>query len=298
MLSNIPPDINAEVLLDYLLSLWQGQGGGCTVAFKGPHKRNAYRDIAEMEQNFNGKPHLVVGRNSLYNYLPEYMFHPIDRFDNLPRYEEKEKFEEQLQQEKEEIEDAFRFFSPIDTLLLIQRMRLRRKVEPFARENTVMQGIICDSLTDAQRQNRFIRQTIPFTPLCKRIRGNKTLLTLMLRKILMDEGLKMVPTLKPTAQHDEHPRYDCTLGQELGEGYVGNDYDESVACYDIHYWREEECNEHFLRFLDEMEEYRRFIQDFFLSVEQLLTFNIVHDEEPLKLACDDEFYYLNYNTNV
>lgn len=298
MLSNVPLDINAEILLDYLPSLWKGKGNGYTVAFRGPHKRNAYRDIAEIERNFNGKLHLVVGRNSLYNYLPEYMFHPIDRFDNLPKYEEKEKFEEQLQEQKEEIEDAFRFFSPIDILLLVQRMKLRRKMEPFARQNIVMQEIICDEFSDRQKGNRFIRQTLAFIPQCKNIRGNKTLLTFMLRKIFKDEGLAIVSTPKVTSLHDEAPRYEYTLGLELGTGYVGNDYDEIITSYDIHYWSEEECNEHFLQFVDDMEEYRKFIQDYFLSVEEELRFNIVHDEEPLILTDDNEFYYLNYNTNV
>ena len=114
----------------------------------------------------------------------------------------------------------------------------------------------------------------------------------------MDEGLTIVPTRTCKSLHDEEPRYEYTLGMELGTGYVGNDYDEFVTSYDIHYWREEECNEHFLQFVDDMEEYRKFIQDYFLSVEDVLLFNIIHDEEPLKLSDDERYYYLNYNTNI
>lgn len=298
MLFNFPADIKAEILLDWLPSVWKGEGKGYTLSFSGPHKRNAYFDIAEIERDFNGKLQVSIGRNSLYNYLPEYMFHPIDRFDNLPKYEEKEKFEEQLQEQKEETEDAFRFFLPFDTLLIIQRMKLKEQAEPYAKANIVMQEMICDVLTDRQKANRFIRQTIPFTPQCKYIRGNKTLLTLMLRKIFMDEGLRIVPTQKKTAHHDKTPRYQCCLDMDLGEGYVGNDYDEMVSSYDIHYWNEEECDEHFLKFVDDMDTFRQFIQDFFLSVEEVLRFYIIHDEEPLRLSDDDKCFYLNYNTNI
>ena len=300
MYSNIPEDIKAEILLDYLPSLWEGEGKGYTLSFHGPHKRNAYRDIAEIQRDFNGKLQIDVCRNSLYNYLPEYMFHPIDRFDNLPKYEEKEKFEEQLQEQKEEIEDSFRFFSPFDTLLMIQRMKLRNQAAPFVRDNIVMQEIICDGLSAQQKSNRFIRQAIPFTPQCKYIRGNKTLLTFMLRKIFLDEGLRIVTTQKPHAHHDEEPRYQYCLGMELGEGYVGNDFDETVSCYDIHYWNEEECDENFLQFVADMDVFRLFVQDFFLSVEEVLQFRIVHDGEPLRLKDDkaEEYYYLNYNTNI
>ena len=52
------------------------------------------------------------------------------------------------------------------------------------------------------------------------------------------------------------------------------------------------------RFIDEVEELRMFVQDFFLSVEQEIRFNICHDEPPLRLG-DDLFHnYLNYNANL
>ena len=75
----LPSDINVETLLSYFPQ------GRCKVALKGLHKRNTYNDIIETEEMLNGTMHITVGRNSIYNALPEYMFHPIDRFDNLPK---------------------------------------------------------------------------------------------------------------------------------------------------------------------------------------------------------------------
>ena len=74
----LPGDINAELLLSYYPK------GRCKVCLKGLHKRNTYQDIIEMTPFDDNSFLLTVGRNSLYNALPEYMFHPIDRFDNLP----------------------------------------------------------------------------------------------------------------------------------------------------------------------------------------------------------------------
>lgn len=288
----LPGDINAELLLTYYPK------GTCKVRLKGLHKRNTYQDIVEMSPHSDDSFLLTIGRNSLYNALPEYMFHPIDRFDNLPKYEEKERFEEQLDQQKEEIEHAYRFFAPIDTLLIWLRSEVRERLEQYANEDIIMQQIIGDRLTDEQRSNRFIRQILPFLPICRNIRGNKTLLTLLLRKIFMEEGLAIEMSRQETTQTDEQPRYQESVGMEVGSGYVGNTFDDLVTTYTIHYWSDDECGPQFMQFTREVEELRLFLRDYFLAVEEVLHFVICHDEPSLRLG-DDIFYnYLNYNTNL
>ena len=96
----LPPDINVELLLSYYSE------GDCRVALKGLHKRNTYGDIIDVEDK-SGFMDVTVGRLSLYNSLPEFMFHPTDRFDNLPKYEEKERFQKEIDKQDEEIENAF-----------------------------------------------------------------------------------------------------------------------------------------------------------------------------------------------
>lgn len=288
----LPVDLNAELLLAYL------RKGVCKVALRGLHKRNTYRDIIRTDSLSDETFLLTVGRNSIYNSLPEYMFHPIDRFDNLPKYEEKERFTQQLDEEKEEIENAFRFFAPVDILLIWLRTQVRMQVEKYATEDVVMQQILGDSLTEVQRENRFIRQVLPYLPHCKQIRGNKTLLTILLRKVFMSEGLTIRVSREQQSLTDDEPRYENQLDMTLGESYVGNVYDETVTTYDISYWSDEACDADFLKFVDEVEVLRQFIQDYFLSVEEVLRFHIVHDGQPLRLNDDQVYNYLNYNTNI
>ena len=289
---DFPSDINAEVFLGCF------PRGTCRVAFQGLHKRNSYNDIVELQPIDEDHFKMYIGRQSLYNSLPEYMFHPIDRFDNLPQYEEKERFEEELYAQQEEVENAFRFFAPIDILLLQQRMHAREELEPFARENIVMQQIIGDDLTKAQCRNRFIKGFVKFMPQFKYIRGNKTLLTLLLRKVFFDEGLRVRVSHEMLHLHDEVPRYADRIDMDLGDGYVGNEWDELITVYQLHYWSEDECGGKFLDFLDEVEELRIFIQDYLLAVGEELRFDITQDEKPLRLG-DELFYnYLGYNTNI
>ena len=292
MPSNLPADINVELLMPYYPT------GKFKVELKGLHKRNTYNDIIDTEIVDDDIMHVTVGRNSIYNSLPEYIFHPIDRFDNIPAYQEKERYQEEIDKQEEEIRKAYLFFAPIDVLLLRLRSQVREKLNPLGSENLVMQQIIGDNITSEQRENRFIRQVIPFLPSCKYIRGNRTLMTLMLRKVFMEEGLSMNPKRSARQFTDEEPRYENRLDMTLGECYVGNTFSECVSYYDVYYWSDEECTDKFLKFIDEVEMLRLFIKDFFLSVEEDLVFDIHHDEPPLRLA-DEVFYnYLNYNTNI
>ena len=289
--ANLPNDINVELLIKYYPK------GKLKVALQGLHKRNTYNDIIETEER-DDVLDVKVGRNSIYNSLPEYMFHPIDRFDNLPTYEEKQHFEEELDRQEEEIRNAYLFFAPIDVLLLNLRANVREQLEPFASENIVMEQILCDSLSEEQQENRFVKQLIPFLPQCKNIRGNSTLITLMLRKVFMEEGIDIRLKHETRTYSDENPRYENYVGMELGNGYVGNTYSETLSNYEIYYWSDAECTENFLKLVDEIEVLRQFVKDWFLSVEEDLTFDIHHDEPPLRLN-DDKFYnYLNYNTNI
>ena len=292
LLKNLPEDINAEVLLSYFPE------GTCKVALRGLHKRNSYNDIVEIEERRDGCLFLGIGRNSLYNSLPEFMFHPVDRFDNIPKSEEKERFAEEYQRQEQEKENAYRFFEPLDLLLLKLRVQVREKLNEYVESNKVLIEIIGDKLTEKQKSNRFITQSLSFIPACKNIRGNKTLLTFMLRKIFLEEGLKIEKCRDVVEYKDAEPRYANGVGSLLGDCYVGNTFGEETALYNIHYWSEDECNENFLEFIDDIEAFQQFIQDYFMGVEETLRFNVYKDSEPLRLSDDDVFNFLNFNTNI
>ena len=289
---NIPEDINVELLLSYFPE------ESYKVVFRGSHKRNSYKDIVDFEEKRDGTIILGVGRNSLYNSLPEFMFHAVDRFDNIPKSEEKERFAEEYHKQELEKENAYKFFAPIDLFLLKLRVLVRESLNEYVDKNKVLIDIICDGLTKEQKSNRFIRQTLQFIPACKTIRGDKTLLTFLLRKVFMEEGLQIEKHHETVTYRDEDPKYADGLDAVLEESYVGNVFDERTTIYDIHYWSEEECNESFQKFIDDIYLFQDFLQNYFFSIEETLRFNICKDEAPLRLSDDIVFNYLNYNTNL
>ncbi|MCR5132127.1 MAG: hypothetical protein K6C10_11790 [Prevotella sp.] len=290
---SLPPDINAELLLNYFPE------GKFRVSLHGLHKRNSYRDIIEVEDMVDKDAiHATLGRMSLYNSLPEYMFHPIDRFDNLPVNNESEVFHNEVDKQEQEKDDAYKFFSPIDVLLFHLRANVREQLEQYTRGDVIMQQILGDRLTVEQRSNRFIRQLVPYLPQCKYIRGNRSLLTFLLRKVLLDEGLHVDVKEDLNKFTDDHPRYSNQVDTVLGDCYVDNSYLENVTFYSIDYWSDEECNEKFLKFVDDMDELRLFLRDYFLFVEDDLVFRITQDYPPLRLNDEKIYNYLNFNTNI
>ena len=288
---NVPQDINAEVLLGFFPQ------DTFRVKFCGLHKRNAYNDILDIEKEQDTFL-LHLGRNSLYNSLPEFLFHSIDRFDNIPEREKKQRFSEEYAKQEKEKEQAYKFFSPIDTLLFQLRLEVRERLNKYVESNTVIHDILLDKLTAEQRENRFIKRTTPYISSCKTIRGNRTLITLLLRKVLAEEGLKINVKSKQTEFTDEEPRYGNSEGCEIGDVYVGNTFSESVITYSISYWSDEDCNEDFLPFVNDLEVFRQFVQDYFISVDSILVFDVSKDTSPLRISDTTLYNYLNYNTNI
>lgn len=292
IIRNLPVDINVELLLDYLPE------GAFKVALKGLHKRNAYNDIIEVDELPDKTLSLGIARKSLYNALPELLFHPIDRFNYLLGNKNKKEFEDECIKQGKEIENAYRFFAPVDVYILLLRVKVREKLLKFAESNLPMINMLGDRLTEEQKNNSLIKQTIPFLPACKSIRGSKTLLTVLLRKIFTDEGMRITLN-RPIVEHrDPIPRYNDSLGGILGDTYAGNAFDEQTTYYTIHYWSDEKCDEHFMQFVDEVETFRLFVQDYFMSVEEILHFDISTDGPPLRLSDNLIYNYLDYNTNI
>lgn len=293
MIKFLPDDINIEDILSYLPK------ESYRVSVNGLHKRNSYKDIINYEETPDGKTEFHVGRNGLYNSLPEYMFHPINRFDNIPERERKERFAEEYAKQELEKENAHKFFSPIDVLLLDLKTKVKEKINQLSSGNIFIQNIIGDTLTEKEKSNRFIQRTIPFLPNCKRIRGNKTLITFMLRKVLFKEGLSLNKENIVSEIHDKEPQYNSKIEDfQLNSMYLGNEFSENIMTFTINYWSDEECSEHFNLFLEELETYRLFIKDYFFSIEDELCFHINSDYPTLRLADDIIYNYLNYNTNL
>lgn len=288
-----PSDIRAEIVYNYLENIRKD------FIFLGSHKRNAYEDILTVSQEDDAVK-IELSRLGLYDILPEALFHPVDRFDNIPANEYKERFADEVEQQRIEESNARSFFSIYDKFIFDLSSYVTRLKDEEYSDNRVLSDIICDTLPEKYLSNRFVARTIAFTPCCQSMRGNTTLLTLMIRKVLYDEGVKLEMNNRQITFEDITPRYNCRLQQEdyTSELYLGNCFDENMLCYDVQYWNDDFCDESFLRFVDEIKVYEDFLNDFFMGVETALHFNILTHTLPVRLSDEQCYNYLNYNTNL
>lgn len=291
-LLNNADGVKAEFVLNHLPE------NSFRLSFNGLHGRNACNDFAEAEVDQNGKLVFGLCRKSLYDSLPEYMFHPYDRFDGHWGKENKEDFDRELDKQEEEKAKALELFAPMDLSIMHIRMRVAQQLEDYTQNNLPVIEMLADRLTMGQRNNRFIKKAVSFLPQVGRIRGNRTALTLMLRKVFANERIKLEASRNPVLLTETEPCFNDSLGGSLDSVFVGNSWYEPVFCYDIHYWNEEECDEHFLSYVEDVELCRHFVKDYFLAVGDDLVFNIWNNSSPLRLSDEEKCNYLNYNTNI
>lgn len=290
----IPNDIRAEIINSYLGNVKKD------ISFIGNHNRNAYEDISSITQDEN-TIRIELSKQSLYDILPESLFHPIDRFDNIPFNEYKERFAEEVEQQRIEEENARAFFSLYDRFIFGLSSIFTEAKQIHYGDNRILSDIICDSLNRELKNNRFISRIIEFTPQCRRIRGDLTKITLMLRKIMADEGLRLIPNNNYQTFTDTKPGYNCHLSNTddgPDELFLGNTFDEKVLSFNIQYWNDDYCNESFLALVTEIKDFEDFLNDYFMGIETAIHFNISTHTLPVRLSDDMCHNYLDYNTNI
>lgn len=291
---NIPLDIKAETILAYLPK------DKTAIELKGSHNRNAYEDIVAINEDESGIINVAIARNGIYDILPESLFHPIDRFDNIPANEYKERFKEECEQQQIEEDNARKFFKSFDNILM-ELSTIVYELKNDISYSNILKDILCDRLSERYKNNSFIKKATEYLPICHRIRGNKSLLLLMLRRILFDEHIRISECLRQNIIRDSEPRYNYRLVDSISSDedyFLGNEFDEDITTYSILYWNEDEYGQDFLAFVKEMSVFEDFLNEYFMGIETYMKFNITKTSLPVRLS-DEVFYtYLNYNTNI
>lgn len=291
---NIPLDIKAETLLAYL------PNDRKAIELKGSHNRNAYEDIAAINEDESGIINVAIARNGIYDILPESLFHSIDRFDNIPANEYKERFKEECEQQQREEDNARKFFMPFDKIIM-ELNTIVYDLKNYLSNSSILNDILCDRISERYLKNRFIKKVTEYIPICRNIRGNKSLLLLMLRHTLLDEHIRISESQNQNSMQDTQPRYNYQLVDNVSsddEYFLGNEFDEDITTYNIEYWSEDECGEDFIVFVEELSVFEDFLNEYFWGIETCIKFNITKTSLPARLS-DEVFYtYLDYNTNI
>ena len=297
MAYRFPLDIKAETLVNHL------HDPIMKIELRGTHKRNAYEDILAMTEDECGDgPVVALSRNGIYDILPEALFHPVDRFENIPANEYKERFAEECEAQQAEESDAREFFEPFDRFIFDLGCEYEHIKDVRYNDNSLLADIIGDNMPERYRSNRFVKRMTAYLPLCSRLRGNMDLINILIRKIMRDEGLLISAVPMNNLYRDPQPLYNSEVGilrcESSEEYYLGNEFFEQVTEYVVSYWDDNECNDSFLSFVEDVKVFENFINDYFMGIETSVRFRIGTDAPPVRLSDSLSYNFLDYNTNL
>lgn len=129
-ISGILPDIKAEVVVADLIDK-SFEKDNIIIVHRGTFSRNYSRDISNVHADTARNTLLFyISRDSLYDVLPEGMFHDVSRFNNKDADGRKIEFKKQKQEEF----NARKFFLPFDHELFNQNIRLELQLLDIFRD--------------------------------------------------------------------------------------------------------------------------------------------------------------------
>jgi len=300
------PELSLEELYSFITAMNHDMPDfACRISFSGDHRRNVCRDVSRLEKmerddgegNFFLQYLIESSRRSLYDSLPEYMFHDVDMFSKINGSDAKTRFRDEWDRLKDQERDARSYLSVLDAVLFNMKLKVKDRLRSYSSSDTVLQNVLTGDFREECTDNEYVMKLIPFIPYSKYIRGNTALISILLRKLFGDDGLKVEHVVKTPDMLDVSPRYDTSLGGSLNETFLGTEFCEPVDVYRIHYWSDEECHGDFHRFLGKIEQFRNVLQDYFFSVEDTVEFEI-SSQETIPALSETDDYYLDYNTNI
>jgi len=188
------------------------------VKFDGTFERNYKKDINSLRVDMVKKAvSLHVTRNSLYDVLPEGLFHPVTRFGGLDSKELKNEFKKQKQEEKK----ARRFFQPFDQEFLLLKVQMELGVRKLFEDTlAVFESLFPNRTGIPGKYYRRLLKFLPFTNYCK---GNPGLTAQYLSEII-GENVQVDSSYATNALSVPDDFRSSGLGTlELGEDFICGD---------------------------------------------------------------------------
>lgn len=272
-----------------------------TYEFKGVHERTAVGD--ELQITLRGRQRkssllkYTLKRDSLYHILPEYLFHPLDRYAGCDQDEDE--FLKRYKQQEEMTENALAYFYPYDKVF----QELRTKFQHYL-NNHILAGnlFIVDFITEGFQvnlANKFIRSVYPCILWLRQYRGYENAIRTALKFAFTNQIISCrTEWIKEQTALSEYCHYH--LAGTLDELFCGETFLDNVYRFEIKYQIEIHTKEQIAQLTLEIEEFRHFFQDWFLNIEQRLhiAFGDWKKVPLIESHKNGSGLFLNYNTQL
>ena len=269
--------------------------------FSGVHERTAKGDALGVNVSSTARRNLIryqLKRDSLYHILPEYLFHPLDRYADTDG--NKEAFLAKRAAQKKIEAEAKEYFYPYDKVLNDLRIGFQNHLNDkiLDKETFIIDFIIENE--NVNKENPFIRACLPNIMLLRSERGSSSLLSLAL-KMTFGSGLvsysKRFVELPVSIEQDScHICLDGTI-DDLFCGEKFFDWTEVIS---IRYQTPISSLEEIKRLTGFLEEFKSFFKRWFLNDSQTIEIEF-GDYGKVPVISDnaaDGPLFLNYNTQL
>lgn len=301
--AGIDADLAITVATEQVASIAREQHAflSASYAYKGQHERTAKGDDVQLSlQTRSGRIALkyALKRDSLYHILPEYLFHPLDRYADCDG--DREKFQQCRKEQKRVEADALSYFYPFDKTFQELRTRFQSRLNNrILRDNLFVADLITEG-NNFNRNNRFIANVYPCIVWLRAYRGVARMIEMALRMAFHNELIgyevtvhEAVCSIDPTACH-------YSLDGQLDDLFCGNTYAELVTTIRVVYQTPIVSQKQIALLHRDVDEFTAFFQTWFLGLNQRLEvcFGDYTKKPVLRVGTTDNDLYLGYNTQL
>lgn len=299
----IPKEVDADVATSIIIPcIDDNTEGKVTYAydFKGVSERTALGDVLttsiKNKQNSNPSVTFSLKRDSLYHILPEYLFHPLDRYLGADGYTEE--FEKRYKEQEEQEKNALTYFRPFDRHF----QELRTEYQKWLNDH-IFNGnqFVSDYLTSGYKFNRsnpFIQAVYPCIPWLRDNRGNLDMIKVALGYAFMGKAI-----IQRKWKDENMPLSDSVpsnVGGLIDNLFLGSTH--SCGSYNWHviYQTKIENEDSLVNLKRLVKEFEDFFSDWFLSIEETLTieFGDWTAKPELTIKNQENGIFLNYSTQL
>lgn len=304
---SLPPDIDSDfsiavvdrniqsVILDSEIPIKK------SYVFSGVHERTAKGDNLLVSASTSTKRHQLkysLKRDSLYHILPEYLFHPLDRYANTDG--DKEEFVKRRKAQKEIESDALEYFYPFDKKIQLLRTSFQDKLNDEILNNKLF---IVDFITegyDVNKNNLFIKGAYPCIIWLRNNRGVKKLLEMAIKYAFSDSLNSYNLVSGEQSSPIDSDTCHITLDGEIDDLFCGPRYYYLEESINVEYQTEITSEVQIQQLTTEIKELKKFFKAWFLTQSQTIKveFGDYNKQPIMNVGTSNDDLFLGYNTQL
>ncbi len=304
---SLPPDIDSDLSIAVIDSNISSVLSETEVpikesfVFNGVHERTAKGDNLIVSTTSSAKRHQIkyaLKRDSLYHILPEYLFHPLDRYADTDG--DKEEFLKRHKAQIEIEEEALGYFYPFDREFQHLRTKFQEKLNHEILNNNLF---IVDFITDGfkvNKNNTFIMNVYPYIVWLRNNRGVHKLIEVAIKYAFKNSLNSFMTISEEIPNLIDTDTCHTSLDGEINNLFCGPEYYHLEERIYVEYQTPITSEKVITDLADAITEFTDFFKSWFLSQNQSLKVRLGdYKKRPIMdVGTTDNDLYLGYNTQL